>query len=62
MAVHSQFKRGTKIYMVYKNGEELTGKFKESSANYIILMDNTKIRKGDLQLCSEHKPRISNIK
>jgi len=62
MAVHSQFKRGTKIYIVTKDNEVIIGKFKESTANYIFLMDNTRVKKGDIRLSSAHKPRISNIK
>jgi hypothetical protein len=46
---HTSCHRGTPIRLILKNREIIEGKFKDRTANFIILMDGQKVRGGSVK-------------
>jgi len=54
--VHHGFKKGKRVLVILNTGEQIVGKFKDSSSNYITLEDRT-IKWSDIRSSTIYKDR-----
>ena len=58
--IHHGFKKGKKVFVILNNGQELVGKFVESTSQYLIL-DIGKIKWANIRCTTINKQRVTDL-
>lgn len=58
--LHHGFKKGKKVLVILNTGEQIVGKFKDSSSNYIELEDRN-IKWSDIRSTTIYKDRKGKL-
>lgn len=59
--MHTSYSKGTTIWIKFKNGDELTGKFADHKSGKVLLEDGTIINLRDVRAMSIRKLEPKNI-